>query len=127
MPWSRHDVVTHADARPRDDGVVVRSAPRYDARIDALVVELDDERQSMAEICRRVSTAAEAFGLTRPSLVHLRTLVRDERHRKEAERARRDALRAIAVDVAGNLAIGRVPNAYEVADRIEDAGRTREP
>ena len=79
----------------------------------------------MAEICRRVGSAAEGFGLARPSLVHLRTLVRDERGRKEAERARREELRAIAEDVVGDLAIGRVPNVYQVADRIEDAGRSR--
>jgi hypothetical protein len=102
---------------------MVRSAPRYDPRIDALVVELDDPREPMAEICRRVSSAAEELGLTRPSPVHLRTLVRDERHRKEAEQARRDDLREIAADVAFKLAGGRVPDVYYVADRIEDAGR----
>jgi hypothetical protein len=115
--------VTHATELSRDDVHVVRSAPRYDPRIDALVVELDDIGEPMAEICRRVSAAAEQLGLTRPSLVHLRTLVRAERDRKEAARARREDLHEIAEDVVGTLAIGRVPNAYVVADRIEDAGR----
>jgi hypothetical protein len=104
---------------------VVRSAPRYDPRIDALVVELDDPGQSMAEICRRVCAAAEDLGLTRPSLVHLRTLVRADRDRKEAERARREDLRNIAEDVALMLARGRLPDVYVVADRIEDAGRRK--
>jgi hypothetical protein len=102
---------------------VVRSAPRYHPRIDALVVELDDDGESMAEICRRVSAAAEQLGLTRPSLVHLRTLVRDERDRKEAERARREDLREIAEDVVFTLARGRMPDAYAVADRVDEAGR----
>ena len=102
---------------------MVQSAPRYDPRIDALVVELDDPREPMAEICRRVCAAAEQLGLTRPSPVHLRTLVRDERDRKEAERARREDLREIAEDVAVTLAQGRMPDAYVVAARIEDAGR----
>ena len=102
---------------------MVRSAPRYDPRIDGLVVELDVDGQSMAEICRRVAAAAEELGLTRPSLVHLRTLVRAERDRKEAERARREDLREIAEEVAGDLALGRITNAYYVADRIERAGR----
>ena len=102
---------------------MVRSAPRYDPRIDALVIDLDDTRESMAEICRRVCAAAEHLGLTRPSLVHLRTLVRAERDRKEAERARREDLREIAEDVAFTLARGRLPDAYAVADRVEEAGR----
>jgi hypothetical protein len=102
---------------------MVQSAPRYDPRIDALVAELDDPREPMAEICRRVCAAAEGLGLTRPSPVHLRTLVRDERDRKEAERARREDLREIAEDVAATLAQGRLPDAYAVADRVDRAGR----
>lgn len=105
---------------------MVRSAPRYDPRIDRLVVELDDPGQPMAETCRRVAAAAEELGLTRPSPVHLRTLVRAERDWKEAERARREDLRELAEDVAGDLVSGRVPNVYHVADRIDRAGR-REP
>ena len=114
--------MTHATELSRDDVLVVRSAPRYDPRIDALVVEFDDIGEPMAEICRRVSAAAEQLGLTRPSPVHLRTLVRAERDRKEAERAWREDLREIAEDVAATLAQGRMPDAYAVADRVDRAG-----
>jgi hypothetical protein len=77
----------------------------------------------MAEICRRVSAAAERLGLTRPSLVHLRTLVRDERDRKEYERLRREDLRELTEDVALSVARGRVPNVDFLIDRVQDAGR----
>ena len=77
----------------------------------------------MAETCRRVADEAEHLGFTRPSLVHLRTLVRDERDKREAERLRSEELRALAADVAADMLAGRVPNVHTVRDRIDDAGR----
>jgi hypothetical protein len=114
---NRHQAVTLGSALAGQHVVVVRSAPRYDARIDALVIELDDPSESMAEICRRVSAAAERLGLTRPSLVHLRTLVRDERDRKAAERARREDRDRLLEEVATDVLAGRMPDPYALERR----------
>jgi hypothetical protein len=95
---------------------VVASAPRFDRRILDLMRALDDRNESMAEICRRVGQGAEQLGLTRPSYVHLRRIIK-------AERARQDALREIANDVARDLMRGFLVDAYEVADRVREAGR----
>jgi hypothetical protein len=104
---------------------MARFAPRYDPRIAELVVQLDEPGVSMAEVCRRVGDAAQELGITRPSLVHLRTLVRDERDRKEAERQRREDLRELAEDVAAALVAGRVPHPFMILDRIEEAGQPK--
>ena len=77
----------------------------------------------MAETCRRVAQRAQELGLTRPSLVHLRTLVRVERDRKEAERLRREDLREIALDAVAETWAGRVPHPIKLIDRISEAGR----
>ena len=69
----------------------------------------------MAEICRRVGRATDALGLTRPSYVHLRRIIR-------RERARQDDLREIVNDVARDLMRGFRVDAYEVADRVREAG-----
>ena len=92
--------------------------------IDEVVLELDDEAQPMAETCRRVARRAGELGLTRPSLVHLRTLVRAERDRKAAERARREALREIASDAASKTVAGLVPNPEEIVARLAEVGAT---
>ena len=104
---------------------MVRSAPRYDPRIDGLVVELDVDGQSIGrDLPARRRSGGGACGSRGRGLVHLRTLVpRRRRDRKEAERARREDLREIAEEVAGDLVLGRITNAYYVADRIERAGR----
>ncbi len=102
---------------------MVPSAPRYDPRIDRLVSDLYEPSVSMAEICRRVADEAQELGFTRPSLVHLRTLVRDERDRREAERLRGEELRALAADVAADVVAGRIPNVHAVRDRMSEAGR----
>jgi hypothetical protein len=88
-----------------------------------LVELLDDEAQPIAETCRRVARATADAGLPRPSHVHLRQLVRDLRDRRAAERARHDARRAIAEDVAGRLVLARFVDAYAVADRLDAADR----
>ena len=79
----------------------------------------------MAEISRRVGAVAERLGLPRPSYVHLRTVIHEERERQDFERARQEELRAIAADVATDLVLGLKVDAYEVADRVRDAGRKR--
>ena len=102
---------------------MVRSAPRYDPRIREAVRALDDRRESMAEISRRVGVLAARLGLPRPSYVHLRTIIRDEREKQDRERARREELRAIAADVATDLVLGLRVDAYEVAERVREARR----
>ena len=55
----------------------------------------------MAETCRRVGEAMADLGLTRPSYVHLRRLVKAQRdERRELARIARDAV----ADVARGLA-----------------------
>lgn len=75
----------------------------------------------MAETVRRVADYAEALGLVRPSYSHLRRHVRAERERAEADRARRAAIRKIVADVYVDLTVGRVVDAYEVAERVRRA------
>jgi hypothetical protein len=101
----------------------VRSAPRYDPRILSAVRELDRPGQALAETCRLVADRAGELGLSRPSYSHLRTYVVEERERVAAEQARRDEIREIIGEVATDLLVGRVVDAYEVADRIAEAGR----
>ena len=102
---------------------MVRIAPRYDPRILALAQELDDPGKPMAETCRRVCAAAEEIGITRPSYVHLSRLVREVRDAAEDVRARREAIRAVAGEVAGQLVAGRVPDPAWVARRVDETQR----
>jgi hypothetical protein len=102
---------------------MVPSAPRYDVRILDAGRALDDRAEPIAETCRRVATVAERLGLTRPSYVHLRRIVLAEREREDAARRRREELRAIAADVYWDLHRGYRVDAYEVADRVREAGR----
>jgi hypothetical protein len=102
---------------------VVPLAPRYDARILAAIQALDDRREPVAEINRRVGVAALKLGLIKPSYVHVRRFVLDERDRRDAERRRREAVREVVTDITGAVLAGRVPTVYEVLDRLEDAGR----
>lgn len=97
------------------------SAPRYDVRIVELVCALDDPALPIAELCRRVGTAAERIGLTRPSYSHVRRLALAERERLEAERERREQLRRIADDVVVELLTARVPNPYYYSERLDRA------
>lgn len=100
---------------------MVPSARRYDPIVDTLVGELDDPATSMAETCRRVAERVQELGFTRPSLVHLRTLVRAERDQREAELRRREELGEIARDVAAAALAGRVPDPHWVLGRIDRA------
>jgi hypothetical protein len=90
------------------------AAPRYDDRLFEIARKLDDEREPMAETCRRVGREAERLGLTRPSYVHLRRFVK-------AERERRRELAALASDIAVHLASGRVPRLESVTERAREA------
>ena len=72
---------------------VVAIAPRYPERLLGMIEALDDEELSLAEVARRVGSAAERGGMTRPSPVHVRALVAELRlQRAEDREARRAAL-----------------------------------
>jgi hypothetical protein len=102
---------------------VVEIAPRYDRRILEAVRALDDRAESMAEISRRVGVAAAQLGLPKPSYVHVRRYIVAHREAEDAERARRDEIRQILWDAYYDFMRSRVVDAYEVADRIREAGR----
>ena len=76
----------------------------------------------MAEISRRVGFAAGRFGLPKPSYVHVRRFIVAHRAREDAEAARRAEIREILMEAYLDMYRGRVVNAYEVADRIREAG-----
>jgi hypothetical protein len=102
---------------------VVEIAPRYDRRILEAVRALDDRTESMAEVSRRVGVAAAQLGLPKPSYVHVRRYIVAHREAEDAERARRDEIRQILWDAYYDFMRSRVVDAYEVADRIREAGR----
>ena len=102
---------------------MVPLAPRYDPKILELATVLDDRREPMAETCRRVGAVAESFGLIRPSYSHLRRFLVEKHREEDAARARRAELRKIAADVYWDTTRGFLVDAYEVADRVREAGR----
>jgi hypothetical protein len=102
---------------------VVEIAPRYDRRILEAVRALDDRTESMAEISRRVGVAAAQLSLPKPSYVHLRRFIVAHREEEDAERARREEIRRILSDAYYDVMRSRVVDAYEVAERIREAGR----
>jgi hypothetical protein len=102
---------------------VVEIAPRYDRRILEAVRSLDDRTESMAEISRRVGVAAAQLGLPKPSYVHLRRFIVAHREEEDAERARREEIRRILSDAYYDVMRSRIVDAYEVAERIREAGR----
>jgi len=102
---------------------VVQIAPRYDPQILLAVRALDDRAEPMAEISRRVGATAAELGLPKPSYVHLRRLIVAHREEEDAERRRREEIRRILGEAYLDLHRGRVVNAYDVADRIREAGR----
>jgi hypothetical protein len=104
---------------------MVPLAPRYDPVIAELVRRLDDPTEPIAEIVRRVAEGAELLGHFRPSYSHLRRYVHDERDRRDAEAARRAAIRDVVEDVALRVLTGRMVNPYIVADRLAEAGKKR--
>jgi hypothetical protein len=62
-----------------------RSAPRIPQRLLDAIDRIDDRREPLAEIARRVAAEADRLGLTRPSYERLRQLI----HASRAIRARR--------------------------------------
>ena len=102
---------------------MVEIAPRYDRRILEAVRALDDRTESMAEISRRVGVAAAQLGLPKPSYVHLRRFIVAYREEEDAERARREEIRRILYDAYYDVLRSRVVDAYDVAERIREAGR----
>jgi hypothetical protein len=102
---------------------VVEIAPRYDRRILEAVRALDDRTESMAEISRRVGVAAGQLGLPKPSYVHLRRFIVAHREEEDAERARREEIRRILYDAYYDAMRSRVVDAYDIAERIREAGR----
>ena len=77
----------------------------------------------MAEISRRVGVAAAQLGLPKPSYVHLRRYIVVQREEGDAEQARRDEIRQILLDSYYDFMQSRVIDAYDVAERIREAGR----
>jgi hypothetical protein len=102
---------------------MVEIAPRYDRRILEAVRALDDRTESMAEIWRRVGVAAAQLGLPKPSYVHVRRYIVAHREEEDAERARREEIRQILYDAYYDFMRSRVVDAYDIADRIREAGR----
>jgi hypothetical protein len=102
---------------------VIPIAPRYDVRVLELASALDDPAEPMAETCRRVGAVAESLGLFRPSYSHLRRFLAEKREEERAQQARQQELRRIAADLYLDAMRGYRINAYEVADRIREAGR----
>ncbi|HEX9599076.1 MAG TPA: hypothetical protein VF963_06840 [Gaiellaceae bacterium] len=102
---------------------MVEIAPRYDRRILEAVRALDDRTEFMAEISRRVGVAAAQLGLPKPSYVHLRRFIVAYREEEDAERARREEIRRILYDAYYDVLRSRVVDAYDVAERIREAGR----
>jgi hypothetical protein len=96
-------------------------APRYDNRLVAALVDLDDRTVPIAEICRRLGDIAVSMGVPRPSYVHVRRLVRAKREYEDVERAQRKALRRIGGDVVTSIVLGRYVDPYDVAERVRIA------
>jgi hypothetical protein len=76
----------------------------------------------MAEISRRVGAAAAELGLPKPSYVHLRRVIVAHREEEDAERRRREEIARIWADVYFDVYRGKRVDAYDVADRIREAG-----
>jgi hypothetical protein len=86
-------------------------------RLEDLVVTLDREEEPVAATWRRVSEAAVALGLPRPSYHHVRRLVLVARRRRELRRE----LNNVLVEAAGSFAAGRVPGFDYTLGRLLDA------
>jgi hypothetical protein len=98
-------------------------APRYDARIVAAVRALDDRAEPMAETSRRVGAVAAELGLPKPSYVHLRRYIRAHRAAQDEVRERPQEVLDILMESYLDAMRSRVVNAYEIAERIREAGR----
>ena len=90
-----------------------RSAPRYSPALLDAIGKLDDNRVSIAEVCRRIGDHAGELGVTRPSYVHLRRLV-------HASRERRAAIAELRKEVLADAISGRVTNPVRFARRVRE-------
>ena len=93
---------------------MVPLAPRYKPQIYELVRKLDERSEPIAEVSRRVGATAVEIGLIRPSYSHLRRVIHSEREYS-------DAIRAVIEDVAYRAVAGLRIDAYQVADRVQEA------
>jgi hypothetical protein len=91
---------------------VVPLAPRYEERLVEAIEALDDRSVPIAEVNRRVGRVAATLGVYRPSYPHVRRIVHELRELEDEDRARREAVRAMAAGAIADLAAGRVPNMY---------------
>jgi hypothetical protein len=91
-------------------------APRYPDRLYELIERLDDERLSLAEVVRRVGSAATEERLVRPSPPHVRRLLSEQRRRRADDRAVRQA----ALDSLHDLIAGD-PRGLNVLERVDRA------
>ncbi len=77
---------------------MVESAPRIDKRLVAALEGLDDSREPVAEINRRVGALARELELPRPSYAQVRRLIRAERLAREERRVRRGHVAEVIVN-----------------------------
>ncbi len=110
--------------RCRHGDEVVVIAPRYPERLLGMIEALDDDELTLAEVVRRVGTAAERAGLVRPSPSHVRAVVAELRLRREEDR---DAARAAFEEMTRRLpyAIGNAYEADAAALRARERARSR--
>jgi hypothetical protein len=103
---------------------VVAIAPRYPERLLGMIDALDDEEISLAELARRVGTAAECAGITRPSPVHVRALAAERRRQRDEDR---EARRAAFEEMTRRLpyAIGNAYEAEAAAHQARQRARSR--
>ena len=93
-----------------------------------LIHRLNDENLSLAEVARRVGAAAVVAGMTRPSPVHVRALLAEERARRRDEREILEAgLKALS-----QFASQRAPSPFEIQramlraeESVEERARRR--
>ncbi|HEY7792568.1 MAG TPA: hypothetical protein VIA10_01025 [Gaiellaceae bacterium] len=103
---------------------MVRIAPRYPERLLGIIEALDDEDLTLAEVARRVGNAAERASIVRPSPVHVRALVAEQRLKREEDR---EARRAAFHEMTRRLpyTIGNAYEAEAAADRARAQVRAR--
>ena len=104
-----------------------RFAPRYPDRLFELIETLDDEKLSLAEVARRVGTAAVREGITRPSAVHVRALLAELRAIRRDERELRaadvEAFRKAFGPIAGDPWLVQQRAQERVGERARRRGR----
>lgn len=87
-----------------------RFAPRYPDRLYELIEQLDDESLSLAEVARRIGSAADAEEITRPSPVHVRRLLASLREFRRDDRE----IRAAGLEALGQVLGPRAANPWVI-------------